>query len=344
MPYSSISIPAYFAITSGCNLSCKYCYVPKVVKKQDNLFIQEFKNLVDKMAKESIRFSSCTFHGVEPTILTGDSFKSMIDYYRDTTGHNLKFRMQTNGIDLNGLMDCVSPDEVSVGVSLDGYEENHDNLRGKGSWAKSYQNLITLKEAGYDVGVMTVLNCSMVNHKKDLISFSNSLADLKIDLQMKVLHTNELTEELSLFNQKGYELGGFIYTSGLHKHTQFNNTSMCMSQGNNCRWFQFNADGLVYACNKYFTPSQAFGNWKTDTLKNIIVKRGTLLHNEYINPECYTCPYWSVCQAGCPADRVEGKSLECYFKRGAFDAAGGTLFSVQENLLNLKGFHDEKIS
>lgn len=337
---NKILIPAYYAITAGCNLSCKYCYVPKEIKKQDGLFLDSFKELTNKINTSRYLFSFLTFHGVEPTILKGETFKEMIQYYRDVTGHMLKFRLQTNGQNLNGLDEAVSPDDLSVGISMDCFRSNHDSMRGKGSWDKALNSVMTLRRKGFNVGVMSVLNSSLLesDNLRQFKEFADFLTENKIDLQIKPVSVNRDTISSSISNEQGYELGRKLVEYDLQKYTQFLNLFICSTKGNHCQWFQFNVDGSTYACNKYFLPNESFANWKEMPMEEVVFKRSQILTNEPVNSECFTCKYWHICKAGCPSDRVDGKSVDCWLKKGALDLMTKT--KDLNEILFLKGFHD----
>lgn len=331
----------YFAINGKCNLNCKYCYLPKEIKQQNFNYLVTFKEFVDKLVKEQYHVNRFVFHGVEPTTLHGSIYRQMINYYKANIDRPVLFSMQTNGVKMNGLFDCVQPDEMALSFGLDGYFSNHENLRGKGTYNKSLHNILLSKKLGFSTSVISVLHSGF-----DLIKLKQTatmLEENNVRFILKGIHTND--ESLSIFGQKGYDLGVKLYNQGLYKHAQFCNKNICTFAGNNCIFFQFNSDKTVWVCNKsYGINSNSIANWEKDSFDSIVNLRIMRHLQLEVNDECKTCQYWDYCHAGCPTDRINGKSLECMIKKGVFDSAianGQTvqdLFDTATNYLQHKKF------
>ena len=121
----------------ACNLACRYCYyrgkdahdkeASSVMR--DDVLEEYIKQHIDAAPGPEVRFS---WHGGEPTVLG-------LDYFRKIAALERKYRRPgrtiANGIQTNGtLLDdewCrfLAMERFSVGISLDGPAEMHDQCR-----------------------------------------------------------------------------------------------------------------------------------------------------------------------------------------------------------------------
>ena len=136
---------SYF-VNNKCNLNCKHCYVGYSNPKND-LSISEWKNIFDEL----IDFGALTFGNVgkEP-LLAWERTSELLKYFQGKKRENPKLRygFVTNATLFNEEkikeLDKLSPDYLDI--SIDGTEEVHDFIRGKGNYQKTYANLQKIKE------------------------------------------------------------------------------------------------------------------------------------------------------------------------------------------------------
>ena len=312
----------YFAISKTCNLACKYCYVPKENKNQkasDEIALRGFEKFVDKLVDENVVVRDICFIGAEPTMISPHVYVHMIAYYRkhferlDTLPH---FTIETNGTRLEEFIALLDPSEMRIGVSLDGWESHNDAQRGEGVFAKATANIKKAKEKGFVVSVLTVLSKPLIRENHKLLTFINDMASIGVHVTLKPIHTEE--ERLSVFNKDGYNFGKWIAKQGMQAHTQIR-PDVCTSKGNNCMFFEFDYEGKVYSCNKAYVAGGEFADWFEESFDAIVAKRVPLYHKHKIANECFSCVYVTRCFSGCPMDRVDGKAVDCFIKRGMWD-------------------------
>lgn len=153
-------------LTTACNLNCVYCSegnqcaatLPKEIFFK---LVDEFKPLLDHIRSKDAEF---LFHGGEPMLYGRENLKSLIDYAnKNLRGYNVRFLMQTNGTLIDDeWIKFFKAENISVGVSLDGYPALHNkNRRTKNDEPTAeiiLNNIKLLREAGLNVGTLMVFN------------------------------------------------------------------------------------------------------------------------------------------------------------------------------------------
>ena len=153
-------------LTTACNLNCVYCSEgdtdPKTLPPEIFFkLVDEFPEVLEQTESRDAEF---LFHGGEPMLYGRENLKILIDYARENLkDYNVRFLMQTNGTLINeDWIKFFKEEDISVGVSLDGYPELHDkNRRTKAdepTAEKVLQNLKLMQDFGLNAGTLMVLN------------------------------------------------------------------------------------------------------------------------------------------------------------------------------------------
>lgn len=153
-------------MTTACNLKCVYCSEGDqcAASLPEEIFfklVDELPPLLDHIETKDAEF---LFHGGEPMLYGRENLKRLIDYANENLrGYNVRFLMQTNGTLIDDAwIKFFKTENISVGVSLDGYPSIHDkNRRTKNdepTAEKILQNLKLLREADLSVGTLMVFN------------------------------------------------------------------------------------------------------------------------------------------------------------------------------------------
>ena len=135
----------WFHITNRCNLSCSHC-----------LFSCSPKDRIELSLERIIQLSNEAYSlGCNVFVLTGGEpfvhpeIEKIID-------HILSFKdvhlcILTNGMNLSKVLKerWMDPDHFHLQISVDGKEERHDKIRGKGTFSHLIKNLLWLKERGF---------------------------------------------------------------------------------------------------------------------------------------------------------------------------------------------------
>jgi MoaA/NifB/PqqE/SkfB family radical SAM enzyme len=166
-------------MTSKCNMRCKHCF-----QWRENGFHHE----IDPTA---IPFAQCghIFDFVERNkpdiILTGGEATSHPDFEKFIhrfAQMGCYIHLCTNGLKIEKYFDLFEKyhNQLTFLISLDGTEEIHDSVRGKGSWKKTIANIKFLTEAkdsGMDwlIGIENTLMPSNLDNALELKSFCENI-------------------------------------------------------------------------------------------------------------------------------------------------------------------------
>lgn len=160
-------------VASLCNINCNYCYI---YQHEDQSFRTRPKFITDEVFEATLaamcRYSdrrgqhklALTFHGGEPTLIGAARLDQMAARARQVLGSRLRFlALQTNATLIDdALLEVFQRHNISVGVSLDGPREVHDQVRvdhaGRGTHDKTIRGLRRLQEAGFDPILLCVIN------------------------------------------------------------------------------------------------------------------------------------------------------------------------------------------
>lgn len=154
--YSPFAV--FFLITSKCNLNCKNCLVVNRWNPRNELETEEILSLIDDAASLGVSYFSVT--GGEP--LLRDDLEQIGLRIKDK---DMVVSLSTNGTLINSVRARKLLKSFDyIRVSLDGFEDKHDKLRGKGSFKKTIKgigNLISERDKGNQkirIGITSLVN------------------------------------------------------------------------------------------------------------------------------------------------------------------------------------------
>ncbi|MBI1909402.1 MAG: radical SAM protein [Deltaproteobacteria bacterium] len=307
----------YFAVSKVCNLRCRYCYVPEYNKNHqanyDSQAVTSARRFSEKIRQEVFPFESITLHGAEPSILSAKALGEVIQIFRETTRNQV--RIQSNGTRftesyLNKLLEVIGdPNQLFVGISIDGSASIHNPQRND-TWDRVMDNIKTLRRYNFEVGLLSVITPLTIKHLQDFGLWVESVKPVVQGLTFKL---GEHGFGLSAEENKTF--ADWLYESRNIKHLQAFMPDLCMHDGNNCEFYEFDIEGNCYSCNKNYGEPGIFANWFEENFEKIVAKRQFLYGSRPVDPECEVCPYQRLCRSGCPLSREEDKSVDCLVKK-----------------------------
>lgn len=150
-------IIASLKVTQKCNLTCSHC--PWKNKIHSDLPTDKWKEIIKRIW--SLGCTVLTFEGGEPTLRT--DLQELMEY---ASFLGLKTIVVTNG---TRDISKITPDRIWI--SIDGYGDTHDRIRGKGTFEKALE---TIKK-NRDKKIVTLTTISKTNYQ-DIELICESLA------------------------------------------------------------------------------------------------------------------------------------------------------------------------
>ncbi len=154
LPEHNFSAPdtVFFEITRACNLTCTHCFNDSGRRLPDELSDKERLAVIEDLCFAGVQ--EVRFTGGEPLVID-----SLFDYVALVRKNGLRASIGTNGALISAL---IAEKLASAGLnnaitSIDGMEEKHDSIRGKGSFRKTLTGVQALLDAGIPVRVNTVV-------------------------------------------------------------------------------------------------------------------------------------------------------------------------------------------
>jgi len=156
-----------------CNLHCSYCLVASSpTTPRRGLPLDAFRRLVDEAV--ALGCEDIFLTGGEPAILP--HITDMLAY---ATPH-LRVTLLTNGMLWRGArltrLEAVRHSNLTLQISLDsGTPDLHDYHRGKGSWARTVEGIVTLRARGFRVRTGTTETMHSRRRLRELRDFLCSI-------------------------------------------------------------------------------------------------------------------------------------------------------------------------
>jgi radical SAM protein with 4Fe4S-binding SPASM domain len=151
--------------TRACNYNCLHCSFGSSPAAINEIDTKGGMRIVDELYEMGAKWFGLS--GGEP-LIRKDIFK--IIGHAKSLGMNVS--LITNGYYVKGrILEKLIRNEVMTAVSLDGKEESHDFIRGKGAYATALLAMEKLSEGGIFDCIVTTLNkrnCSEVDHIAEL--------------------------------------------------------------------------------------------------------------------------------------------------------------------------------
>ncbi|MHC2282903.1 radical SAM protein with 4Fe4S-binding SPASM domain [Bradyrhizobium diazoefficiens] len=146
---NNIPVSVVWEITLGCNLGCLHCGSRAGSKRETELDTREAKQLIEDLAQLGTR---------ELCLIGGEVFvrRDWVELVRHAKKCGLYCVVQTGGyrFPLHALQEAHDAGLDGLGISIDGFESDHDFLRGRtGSFAEATK---LMKWAVANIGPLSV--------------------------------------------------------------------------------------------------------------------------------------------------------------------------------------------
>lgn len=309
-------------LTEKCNLSCTMC-----IRGKQNGALLDFQAI--GLIKDQFVGHDVVLTGGEPTLHT--NFVQIADLMSDIS-HTLT--ITTNGTNVDKLLSVSKKDNVLLQISLDGTEEYHDLIRGKGTYNKAFSTIEKLNEHKLPYCIATVasrknLACmselanilqALQNMKYWRISYEMPFGNAQINDMMTAEEWNSFVDKMLeevKFRMKiqkifPFDLYGRMIANGKIRNSTYRGVN-CGSGKNKIYIYP---DLKVYPCT--CLTDFCMGDLTKNSLSEILASAQAKPFSDYQlidDTPCQECEYKSYCNGGCI-----GMSYHFFGKFGYGDA------------------------
>lgn len=328
-PFSLLIKPA----AGDCNLRCEYCFYLEPHGSEfyantvayHRMDLNTVHTMIQKFMKWPQEHFSFAWQGGEPTLMGLDFFREVKKIQRQYLPPNatLANGLQTNGVLLNReWADFLRQEDFLTGISLDGPEYIHDHYRhgcgGEGSFKKVWRGIQTMKQAGAEFNILTLINDVNVKKPEEVYRF---FCDNGFNFHQYIPCVEpDGHGGVKPYSISGEEWGDFLIAifdlwyakdtrkvSIRHFDTVFNllvtNRREQCTVCNNCNQYlvvDFNGD--IYPCDFFVEKRLLLGNinrneWGHCLYSPIYLDFGS--QKIKTDPQCQTCRYNWLCVGDC---------------------------------------------
>jgi len=308
-------------ITERCNLSCRHCY--QTGRYVDEMSLPEIRDAVSEIADTvndwkdtyGMHFSpSCTVTGGEP-FLRADLF----DILSSIRNQGFDISLLTNGIlaDDTRAKSLSAIGVKSVQVSIEGPEQIHDSIRGKGSFSGSRRGIRNLLDAGITVTLNVTLSALNAGYFTDSIELAQAWNVQRLGFSRLVPSGRGeglLKETLSIESVKDLYRKIFALDTGALEIVTGDPVASQVTGGNSddqgdiplggcaagVSGLTILPDGTMVPCRRLHIP---IGNIRQDSFREVWATSGILedlRSRSRYRGKCGVCTRWAQCR-GCRA-------------------------------------------
>ncbi len=316
----------YLLLTDNCNLRCRYCTVQynledTPVKVMDTATIKESIQLFRKLVPSGKK-ASITFFGGEPTLNIDGLQTALIEIARLFTQDEIQTFMVSNGTAITErIADMLVQYHVFPIISIDGWQEIHDQMRVDGSGSGSYADVIDgynrLRGKGLKVGISTLVGKHNYEHLPEIVSFfANELEAFNLGMSLPHLKPEAADISIELLTPKlisSWEMARdnnfYIMQIGKRLKAIAEQKPILRSCPGSSGWSMIRIlpDGTITPCeNMGLRGKSVLGNVNHHPSPEDIINHPEIIdwnrRQPYNIEKCQSCPAVSICGGGCPYD------------------------------------------
>lgn len=300
-------------LTLKCNLRCIHCGSNAGEKRRKELTTKEALDVVKDLADLGV--DEICFLGGEPFLR-----KDWFEIANEAKEFGIRTLFISNGcINKNVISKLCKLEPYGVAVSIDGMEKVHDAIRGRSSFKKAISFLLSCKDNGLPMTIITTVNKLNL---RELPKIKDFIIGKNIAWQIQIASPQgRLSMHLVVSEEEFYAVGLFIawlrkkYSTkelpviGAHCCGYFSNylPNINMSYWKGCsagiNILGIKSNGDTIGC--LSIPEKFIeGNLRRKGIKEIWNDNNAFSYNRKFNEEqlgtnCKGCKYWKKCKGGC---------------------------------------------
>lgn len=319
--------------SSSCNLKCRYCFYNDVsehrqIKSNGMMQTDVMEILIEKACSLIDEDGEITFafQGGEPTVAGLPYFIAFTAFVEKVKkkGQKIHYALQTNAYVVDEQWaSFFAKYQFLVGISLDGYKENHDYFRltngNKATYKRVLEAIECLRSQKVEFNILTVLSKQLARHPKKLYDFYKEQKFQYIQLIPCLAGLDVSDDPFALTPQRFASFYKEFYDLWLKDFqanhyisvTLFDNVipmyadippQLCGLLGNCSVQFVVESDGSIYPCDFYVLDQYCGGNIKDMELMDIAQSKPMttfLREDKQVSTKCGTCNFMNICHGNC---------------------------------------------
>lgn len=336
--------------SSLCNMRCKYCFYADESANRENVstgvMTTETADAMIRDAFAAVSFGGTvnfTFQGGEPTLAGLPFFRSFVKKVKEENTKKIRvvYGIQTNGLVVDeAWADFFSEHDFLVGVSVDGEQFIHDDLRKDAhlapTWEKVTESLKLLQEKRVRVNLLCVVTrqcarrgekiyrslCALNGEYLQFIPCLDPIGQKRGGMDWSLtpeLYGKFLCAVFDLWYQD-WKAGRYVSVRLFddYVHLMMGLPAGTCATGGSCgEYLVVEGDGSLYPCDFYCLDEWKIGEIGKMTLTEALqsdVSRRFLREGDRHPAECADCRYVRLCHGGCKRDwETEGAENHNYF-------------------------------
>ncbi|MGA1864717.1 MAG: radical SAM protein [bacterium] len=309
--------------SNQCQFNCGHCDLSTLRSPFDELTTKEVMEALDALS-----FLGCEVF----TVIGGDPFirKDLFDILSYAKRKGIKIALTTHSCNIENFLHEIEQAELdSIMISIDGYREHHDRVRGKaGAYEKSLQSIKSYYDMDIPaIGVSMTVTDENVHDIPKLIEDVYTNGGNRLRIQPSLSRNESKKQNRPLFVKealgyvydarlKGFDIEaskGFGYLGYLE--TMFRSSSFFCGCGWDTMTIMMNGD--VMGCLAFNSPNHIEGNIKKNNLHEIWFSRFDRFRRDIpgdVPLKCQSCKYLQICRGGCWLFRVYDQD-PCFLKQ-----------------------------
>ncbi len=295
-------------VTTRCNSSCLHCFARSGVSRSTSLTVDLVKEIMVEGYDAGYRHLHIT--GGEPLLWKG--LFEAADYGFDV-GYETIF-MNTNGTLITEEISkrLAGCGRLSISVSLDGPEDLHDRIRGKGSHRRAMKGIEKALNRGIDLTVFTTVTKSLLS---ELPHFVNDLyktfptIDCLILIQLIRITNGTFALAEELLEPKDFvrlvRMVALLNVGGFLTIVKKNPVANIVSKLLEMPWIPrvpplYREGGMIVMANRHIgvvhSSRNSFGRYRTGMIRKVLASDE---YRRIVAPDQETCPsciYAQLCK------------------------------------------------
>lgn len=179
VPVTTTPMDVELLLTHNCNLRCKHCFQMSQSNsdKRKHLSVDEWTSIFKEF--ERLGVLSVIITGGEP--LAYEGFENLLN---EIANYNIAINILTNGLLINNRnLNLFLRPNIALTISLDGCNaEEHEAIRGKGTFSKTCEIIRLLTSNGADLNIAHTINNNNKSSLEEFIQFIISLGVVNLSI------------------------------------------------------------------------------------------------------------------------------------------------------------------